>query len=163
MSFDAQGDSNMGSQNGNSQMGNQQVNPRKLFVGNLPYTVTEDQLTQMFAEYGEIVEAKLVINKFDGRSRGIGFVEFATEEEAQKAIEATNGFEIDGRALVVNVARPQAPRENRPRRDFGGGGYNDRRSSGGGFGGGSRGGSSGGYGRSRGGYNDRRGGYDNNN
>lgn len=134
-------------------MGNQEQNPRKLFVGNLPYSVTEQQLTEMFAQYGELVEVKLVINKFDGRSRGIGFVEFATEEEATAAIEATNGMEIEGRALVVNVARPQQPRENRPRRDFGGGGYNDRR--GGGYGD-RRGG--GGYGRSRGGYNDRRGG-----
>lgn len=140
---------------GTQPMGNQQINPRKLFVGNLPYSVTEEQLTEMFAQYGELVEVKLVINKFDGRSRGIAFVEFATEEEANAAIEATNGMEIDGRALVVNVARPQAPRENRPRRDFGGGGYNDRRS-GGGYGGDRRGG--GGYGRSRGGYNDRRGG-----
>jgi len=133
-------------------MGNQQQNPRKLFVGNLPYSVAEEQLTEIFSQYGELVEVKLVINKFDGRSRGIAFVEFATEEDAVKAIEATNGMEIDGRALVVNVARPQAPREDRPRRDFGGGGYsNDRRGGGGGGYGRSSGGGGGGYGRSSGG------------
>ncbi len=112
-----------------------QPNPRKLFVGNLPYSATEQQLEELFAPHGEIREIKLIIDRVTGRSKGIAFVEFVNEEDAQKAIEAVNGVELDGRALVVNVARPPAPRQ------FGGG---DR----GGFGGGSRGG----FGGGRGGY-----------
>lgn len=111
-----------------------QENPNKLFVGNLPFSVSEDQLTELFAQYGELTNVKLIIDRMTGRSRGIAFVEFASQDQAQAAMEALNGFELDGRALVVNVARPQAPRENRggfggprgggDRRDFRGG---DRR------------------------------------
>jgi cold-inducible RNA-binding protein len=117
-----------------------QVNPNKLFVGNLPYSVNEQQLEELFAEYGELKEVKVIIDRMSGRSKGIAFVEYNNEADAQAAIEALNGKEIDGRALAVNVARPFQPRERT-------GGYNDRRG----------GGSSGGYGG--GGYGgDRRGG-----
>lgn len=97
-----------------------QVNPKKLFVGNLPWSLTEDQLTEMFSQYGELVSVKLIIDKMSGRSKGIAFVEFATEEMAAQAMEAANGMEVDGRALVVNVARPFQPRERVGGRDFGG-------------------------------------------
>lgn len=104
-------------------------NPKKLFVGNLPFSMTEDGVTQLFAEYGEIAEIKLVLDRETQRSRGFAFVEYAEEESAQKAIEALHGQEIEGRELVVNVARPPRPRQDR--RDFGGGGRRD-------FGGGGR-------------------------
>jgi cold-inducible RNA-binding protein len=121
------------------------VNPRKLFVGNLPYSVSEDELRELFAQYGSIVDLKLIIDKMSGRSKGIAFVEYATEEEAQAAMEATNGMELDGRAMIVNVARPFVPR------DQNGGG--DRGGFRGGFRGGDRGGDRGGFrgGRSSGG------------
>lgn len=126
-----------------------QVNPNKLFVGNLPYSVNEQQLEEMFAEFGELKEVKVIIDRMSGRSKGIAFVEFVNEADAQSAIEAMNGKELDGRALVVNVARPFQPRERT-------GGYNDRR--GGGSSGGYGGSSSGGYGGDRrgGGRSDRR-------
>lgn len=125
-----------------------QVNPRKLFVGNLPYAVTEDQLADLFGQYGQIQEIKLIIDRMTGRSKGIAFVEFVEEADATTAMNATNGTELDGRAIIVNVARPFQPRE---RGSFGG----DRR---GGFGGGNDrrgGGYGGGYNRDRrgGGYN----------
>jgi cold-inducible RNA-binding protein len=126
-----------------------QANPRKLFVGNLPYSATEDQLNDLFAPHGEIVEIKLIIDRMSGRSKGIAFVEYVNEADAQKAIDAVNGTELEGRALIVNVARPFQPRERTG--GFGGGNR-------GGFGGGQR---SGGYrgGNDRGGYNSNRGGY----
>lgn len=131
-----------------NQQGQQQADPKKLFVGNLPFSTTEAELQDLFAQYGNIVSVKLITDRMTGRSKGIAFVEYSTEEEATAAIEALNNFELNGRAIVVNVARPQVPRE---RRSFGG----DR----GGFGGGSRGGfggGRGGFGGGRGG--DRRGG-----
>ncbi|HEX7017895.1 MAG TPA: RNA-binding protein [Patescibacteria group bacterium] len=121
-----------------------QTNPKKLFVGNLPWSVGEDQLRDLFAEFGDLVDVKLVIDRMSGRSRGIGFVEYATEEEAQAAIDAMNGKEVDGRALNVNVARPPRPREDRGGFRSHGGGYNNR--------GGDRGGYRGG--NDRGGYRD---------
>jgi len=114
------------------------TNNKKLFVGNLPFSTTEDDLRQMFGDFGEIVDLKLILDRMTGRSKGFAFVEYADESMAQKAIDAMNGKDMNGRALVVNVARPPAPREDRgPRRDFGGGrgGYGGNR---GGFGGGSR-------------------------
>lgn len=99
-----------------------QPNPRKLFVGNLPYSATQEQIEDLFTPHGEIREVKLIIDRATGRSKGIAFVEYVNEDDAQKAIEAVHGTELDGRALIVNVARPQAPREFGPRRDFGGGG-----------------------------------------
>lgn len=130
-----------------------QENPNKLFVGNLPWSATEDQLRELFAQYGEIVDIHLVTDRMSGRSRGIAFVEYATAEEAQAAIDAVNGMDMEGRALLVNVARPRAPRENNFRGGSRGG------SSYGGNRGGDRGGSRGGYGggrsNDRGGYGDR--------
>ena len=105
-----------------------QANPKKLFIGNLPYTTTQDQLTEMFSPHGEIVELNLISDRFSGRSKGIAFVEYTTEEAAQAAIEALHESEIDGRKIIVNVARPKQPRENRSfdgdRR--GGGGFGNR-------------------------------------
>jgi cold-inducible RNA-binding protein len=82
---------------------------KKLYVGNIPYTLDVDALRKAFEEFGEIVDAVIITDKHSGRSKGFGFVEFAKEEDAQKAIDAMNGKEFEGRALVVNVARP--PRE----------------------------------------------------
>ncbi len=82
-----------------------------LFVGNLPYTTTSDQLAQMFAPAGTVVSAKVINDKYSGRSRGFGFVEMSSDEENKKAIEMFNGKDFEGRALVVNEARP---REERP-------------------------------------------------
>ena len=101
----------------------------KLYVGSLPYSTTEQQLTDMFTEHGAVQSAKVISDRYTGQSRGFGFVEMATEEEAQKAITALNGAALGGRTLVVNEARPQ---EKRP---YGGGG---------GGGGGGRGGDRGG-------------------
>lgn len=121
-----------------------QANPKKLFVGNLPWATTEEELRSLFGEHGEVVDCKLITDRATGRSKGIAFVEFAEESQANAAIEALNGYSLNDREMVVNVARPQAPRENRG--GFGGdrGGYrggNDRR---GGYGGG-RGNDRGGY------------------
>ena len=85
----------------------------KLFIGNLAYSVTNDMLNELFAQFGTVVEATVVMDKFSGRSRGFGFVKMSTEEEAQKAIEALNEQEYEGRPLMVNVARPPKPRAPR--------------------------------------------------
>ena len=82
----------------------------KLYVGSLPYSTTEQQLTDMFAEHGAVQSAKVISDRYTGQSRGFGFVEMATEEEAQKAITALNGAAMGGRTLVVNEARPQEKR-----------------------------------------------------
>jgi RNA recognition motif-containing protein len=82
-----------------------------LFVGNLPYAMDNDKLSQLFAAAGTVTSAKVISDKYSGRSRGFGFVEMASEEESKKAIEMFNGKDIEGRALVVNEARP---REERP-------------------------------------------------
>jgi len=82
---------------------------KKLYVGNLPYKTTEEELRAMFVEYGTVESAAVVIDKFSGRSKGYGFVEMP-EEDAQKAIEGLNGKEIDGRAIIVNEARPREDR-----------------------------------------------------
>ena len=88
----------------------------KVYVGSLPYSTTEQQLHDLFAQYGSVQSAKVITDRYTGQSRGFGFVEMATGEEAQKAIAALNGSNMGGRTLVVNEARPQ---EKRP---FGGGG-----------------------------------------
>ena len=121
-----------------------QVNNKKLYVGNLPYNTSEEDLRQLFGQYGEVTSASLITDKMSGRSKGFGFVEFANEEEAQAAVEAVNGMELEERALIVNVARPLQPREDRggfrPR-------FNDNRGGGsrGGFRSGRGGGGGGGY------------------
>lgn len=105
----------------------------KLFVGNLSFKITENDLQDAFAAHGSVVETNLMMDRMSGRPRGFAFVTMSSEEEAQKAIEALNGKELDGRALTVNVARP---REERPPGGGGGGSRGPRRDYGGGGGGG---------------------------
>lgn len=100
---------------------------RKLYVGNLPYSVTENSLRDLFSQAGTVESVKIVTDAFDGRSKGFGFVEMSSEEEAQAAVKAFNGTELDGRTLRVDLARPK---ENKPR-EFRGG--SDKRRSSGGF------------------------------
>ncbi|MGH7166162.1 MAG: RNA recognition motif domain-containing protein [Nitrospiraceae bacterium] len=88
----------------------------KLYVGSLPYSTTEQELNDLFAPHGTVQSAKVIADRYTGQSRGFGFVEMATAEEAQKAITALNGTALGGRTLVVNEARPQE------KRSFGGGG-----------------------------------------
>jgi cold-inducible RNA-binding protein len=97
----------------------------KLFVGNLSFNTTENDLQEAFAAHGTVVEANLMMDRMSGRPRGFGFVTMSTPEEAQKAIEALNGSTLGERTITVNVARPkeERPRSDRgPRRDYGGGG-----------------------------------------
>jgi RNA recognition motif-containing protein len=121
----------------------------KLYVGNLSYQTTDQQLHDLFSEAGNVTSAQVVTDRYTGQSRGFGFVEMASEDEAQQAIAAINGRDISGRALVVNESRPREDRG--PRQGGGGGGYGGggNRGSGGygGGGGGNRGG--GGYGGNR--------------
>ncbi|WP_457329967.1 RNA recognition motif domain-containing protein [Rhizobacter sp. P5_C2] len=112
----------------------------KLYVGNLAYSVRDDDLQQAFAQFGTVSSAKVMMDRDTGRSKGFGFVEMGSDAEAQSAINGMNGQALDGRALVVNEARP---REERPG-GFGGGG--GRSGGGGGFGGGGGGGYGGGGG-----------------
>lgn len=82
----------------------------KLFVGSLPWVTTSDDLGKLFAQAGSVVSASVVSDRATGRSRGFGFVEMASDEEAQKAIEMFNGSDMDGRKIVVNIARPREER-----------------------------------------------------
>jgi len=112
----------------------------KLFVGNLSFNATENQLQDMFAAHGNVIEVDVITDKFSGRPRGFAFVTMETKEAADAAVQALNGKDIDGRALTVNEARP---REDRPRTGGGGGGgggggYRGGRGGGGGGGGGGR-------------------------
>lgn len=117
---------------------------KKLYVGNLPYTATNDDLTQLFSQIGEVVSAVIIMDKFTQRSKGFGFVEMTDDAKADEAIQKYNEYDMDGRKLVVNEARPQEKREfgsdggdrnfGGPRRDFGG----SRDSRGGGYGGGNK-------------------------
>jgi RNA recognition motif-containing protein len=107
----------------------------KLFVGNLSFNTTENDLQDAFAAHGTVVEVNLMMDRVSGRPRGFGFVTMSTADEAQKAIDALHGQQVDGRALTVNVARP---REERPGGGGGGGGRRDFRGGGGGGGGGGR-------------------------
>jgi RNA recognition motif-containing protein len=114
---------------------------KKLYVGSLPYSVNEQQLVDLFAKYGSVSSAKIISDKYSGQSKGFGFVEMGSDEEAQKAITGLNGTQLDGRSLVVNEARPQEPRSGGGRPGGGGGGGGGRRGpqrSGGGGGGGGR-------------------------
>ena len=95
----------------------------KLYVGNLSYGVTEEKLQQHFAQHGSVVSARIITDKFSGRSKGFGFVEMSSDAEAEKATSALNGTDFDGRNIVVSEARPQAPRE----RPGGGGGFGSGR------------------------------------
>ena len=120
----------------------------KLYVGNLSYNIRDEDLQQAFAQYGSVSSAKVMMDRDTGRSKGFGFVEMGSDAEAQAAINAMNGQALDGRAIVVNEARP---REERPG-GFGGGG-GGRSGGGGGFGGGGgrTGGGGGGFGGGGGG------------
>jgi RNA recognition motif-containing protein len=88
----------------------------KLYIGNLSYTTTEDALKELFSQVGEVKSVVIIVNKMSGKSKGFGFVEMASQEEAQKAIEALNGQELDGRNIIVDIARPPKPRQKRFRR-----------------------------------------------
>jgi len=96
---------------------------KKLYVGGLPYAVTEDKLQEIFSAHGTVESARVITDRFTGRSRGFGFVEMSSEEEAQTAIDSLNGSDLDGRSLTVNEARPQ---ENRGGDGGSGGGGGDR-------------------------------------
>lgn len=91
----------------------------KLYVGNLPFEITEDELKGAFASHGEVVEARIITDKWTDKSRGFGFVEMSSQEEAQKAIDELNGSALGGRDIVVNEARPME--ERRGGHDGGGG------------------------------------------
>ncbi len=88
----------------------------KLFVGSLSWGVTDDMLSDFFAQAGTVTSAKVIMDRDSGRSKGFGFVEMSSDDEAKKAVDELNGKELDGRAVNVSEARP---REERPRRDFG--------------------------------------------
>lgn len=145
---------------------------KKIYVGNLPYSVRDDSLKSLFSQYGEVVSARVVVYADSGRSKGFGFVEMKEDSEAAAAIDALNGAELEGRALTVSEAKSTGPSEGgggggggggyrsgggggggyRPR-GGGGGGGGDRggRGGGGGYGGGDRGGRGGGDRGGRGG------------
>ena len=147
----------------------------KLYVGNLPYGVRDNDLEQSFGQFGAVTSARVMMERDTGRSKGCGFVEMASDAEAQAAIQGMNGQPLGGRSLVVNEARPMEPRPPRSGGGFGGGGgYRNegggygggggggyRNEGGGGYGGGNRdggyggrneGGGGGGYGRGDGGF-----------
>ncbi|WP_350296902.1 RNA-binding protein [Limnohabitans sp. Rim8] len=118
---------------------------KKLYVGNLPYSVRDGDLEQAFGQFGAVTSAKVMMERDTGRSKGFGFVEMGTDEEAVSAVNGMNGQPLGGRSIVVNEARPM---EDRPPRTggFGGGGGGGRREGGGGYGGGAGGGYGGGGG-----------------
>jgi len=121
-----------------------------IYVGNLPWTTTNDELADMFSQYGQVTKAQVITDRETGRSRGFGFVEMTSEEEAQSAIDAMNNRDFNGRPLTVNIAKP---------REAGGGGGGGRGGFGGSGGGrgdyGAGGGGRGGYGGGGGGGDDR--------
>src|SRR5689334_24614956 len=121
------------------------ISKMNIYVGNLSWNLKDQDLSNLFAAHGEVSSAKIVNDKFTGRSKGFGFVEMPNDDQAQAAITALNGTEVDGRNIVVN--------ESRPKQEGGGGGGFKKRSFGGGGGGGykGKGGGGGGYNRDRGG------------
>jgi hypothetical protein len=134
----------------------------KLYVGNLPYSVRDEDLQQSFGQFGSVTSAKVMMERDTGRSKGFGFVEMGSDAEAQAAINGMNGQPLGGRSVVVNEARPM---EARPPRSggfggggggggYGGGGGGGRSGGGGGYGGGGSGGGGGGYGGGGGGGSD---------
>ena len=116
---------------------------KKLYVGNLPYSVRDGDLEQAFGQFGAVTSAKVMMERDTGRSKGFGFVEMGTDEEAVAAVNGMNGQPLGGRSIVVNEARPM---EDRPPRTGGFGGGGGRREGGGGYGGGAGGGYGGGGG-----------------
>ena len=99
---------------------------QKLYVGSLPYKTTEDELHQLFSQYGTVTSDKIVTDRVTGQSKGFGFVEMASDDDARKAIEGANGTQFGGRSLIVSIARPPAARE-----EGGGGGFDRERPRGG--------------------------------
>ncbi|MES2243205.1 MAG: RNA-binding protein [Pseudomonadota bacterium] len=135
----------------------------KLYVGNLPYSVRDEDLQQSFGQFGAVTSAKVMMERDTGRSKGFGFVEMGSDAEAQAAIAGMNGQPLGGRSVVVNEARPMEARPPRTGGGFGGGsggggGYGGG-GGGGGYGGGGGGGRSGGGGYGGGGSGGGRGGY----
>jgi RNA recognition motif-containing protein len=109
---------------------------KKLYVGNLPFAVEDADLSRLFAQAGTVASARVVLDPATGRKRGFGFVEMSSEDEAQAAVNMFNGSDVEGRTIVVDIARERAPREggfnrgggDRPRRrEGGGGGFGGRR------------------------------------
>jgi RNA recognition motif-containing protein len=125
-----------------------------IYVGNLLFDVTEDELKELFAPFGQITEVRLIMDKFSGKSKGFGFIEMPSKEEAEKAIAGLNGKDMKGRAMTVNEAKPKTDRGGGGGGYGGGGGGRGRGGYGGGGGGGGRGYGGGGNrgGGSRGGY-----------
>lgn len=97
---------------------------KKLYVGNLPYSATDQSLTDVFSECGTVQSARVIMDRDSGRSKGFGFVEMSTDEEANQSISRLNGTQLDGREINVSEARPQTPRTE----GGGRGGFNSRRS-----------------------------------
>jgi len=112
------------------QMSEEEIMGKKLYVGNLPFTTTDQDLSEIFTQVGQVASAKVIMDRDSGRSKGFGFVEMNSDEEAQSAISQFNGAQLNGRPLTVNEARPMAPRAGGTSGGFGG--------SRGGFGGGNR-------------------------
>lgn len=108
---------------------------KKLYVGNLPFSATDQVLGDIFAQCGTVESSKIITDRDTGRSKGFGFVEMSSEAEAQDAINKFNGADYEGRPMTVNEAKPMAPRENRGGGGFGGGRGGDRGGRGGGGGG----------------------------
>jgi hypothetical protein len=131
----------------------------KLYVGNLPYGVRDNDLEQAFSQYGSVTSAKVMMERDTGRSKGFGFVEMGSDSEAQAAIQGMNGQALGGRSIVVNEARPMEPRPPRSGGFGGGGGGYGGGGGGGGYGGGREGGGGYGGGRDGGGYGGGGGGY----
>ena len=111
---------------------------KKLYIGNLPYNATQDDISELFGQVGTVESVNIITDKFSGQSRGFGFVEMATDEEAQAAIERFDGQDLKGRTMKVNEARPQGDRGGGG--GGGGGGGRPRGGGGGGYGGGGGGG-----------------------
>jgi len=103
------------------------MNSNKLYVGGLPYSVTEDRLEELFSEHGTVESARVITDRMTGRSRGFGFVEMSSQEEAQQAIDKLNGTDLEGRSLAVNEAKPKEQRSGGGGRDGGGGNYGQDR------------------------------------
>lgn len=124
-----------------------------IYISNLSFDVNDSDLRELFEEYGAVSSAKVITDKFSGKSRGFGFVEMNSEEEGQKAIEELNQAEYDGKVINVSVAKPREDRPDRKRSfgggggggNRGGGGFGGNRGGSGGYGGGNRGGGGGGY------------------
>jgi RNA recognition motif-containing protein len=128
---------------------------KNLYVGNLSWGATQDDLYELFSQYGKVTRAQVISDRETGRSRGFGFVEMEDDAEAQRAIDALNGYNHDNRPLMVNEARPReerAPRGGGGGGGYGGGGGGGYGGGGGGYAGGRQGGGRGGYGGSERGY-----------